>query len=85
MQHAAQLALRKALAMHPDDVGLGQVDEQPARIFTKGHARVCQALQVVGVRKNGLAGEGFGLAHGRKSTLSVGAGKADPDFCFAAR
>ena len=42
---------RIALPRKPDDVGLGEVDEEPACVLAEGHARVGEPLEKGGVEE----------------------------------
>ena len=46
---AAELAAGEALLLEPDDVGLGQVDEQASGIFAEGHLGAGELKQEFGI------------------------------------
>lgn len=53
----AEFAFWKALLLEPDDIGLGQVDEQPSGIFPEGHLGLRKFEQEFGIGGEFFHGE----------------------------
>jgi hypothetical protein len=53
-EHPAELAFREAFVLKPENVRLGQLNEEAARVFAEGHARMGKFQEKLTVGKRGF-------------------------------